>query len=192
MDFPEDPFWDFSLALHQKPGVYPACLELQRNHGLDVNLLFYCLWVGAAGAGGLSPEAFGRVLASIGQWQEEVVRPIWRARWKLKPSYPGFPAELTEPLRKALIQAELDAEHLEQIQLGRCLELTFNPGLPPEKRAADAAANLALYLKGLFSGRGETAPRDNLVSGGLSDLLAAAFPELGAGKAEELLHQAPA
>jgi len=41
MDFPDHPFWDFSLRLHERPGVPRACLGLQRRYGLDVNLLFF-------------------------------------------------------------------------------------------------------------------------------------------------------
>ena len=49
MDFPDIPFWDFSVALYSKPGVGAACLGLQDRHEIDVNILMFCLWMGAAG-----------------------------------------------------------------------------------------------------------------------------------------------
>jgi uncharacterized protein (TIGR02444 family) len=39
IEFPDHPFWDFSLQVHQCLGVPEACLELQTRHGLDVNML---------------------------------------------------------------------------------------------------------------------------------------------------------
>ena len=43
---PDSPFWNFSLRLYARAGVPDACLALQARHGIDVNLLFCCLWLG--------------------------------------------------------------------------------------------------------------------------------------------------
>lgn len=37
-------FWDFSLAVYQAQGVESACLELQDEHGVNVNLLLLLCW----------------------------------------------------------------------------------------------------------------------------------------------------
>ncbi|MGI9492931.1 MAG: TIGR02444 family protein, partial [Geminicoccaceae bacterium] len=49
MDWPESPFWDYSLSLYGRPGVEQACLELQRRHGLNVNLLLFAFWLADRG-----------------------------------------------------------------------------------------------------------------------------------------------
>ena len=49
MDFPDHPFWDFSLRVHGADGVAGACLDLQDAHQLDVNIVLYCCWIGATG-----------------------------------------------------------------------------------------------------------------------------------------------
>ncbi|NNC63961.1 MAG: DUF2390 domain-containing protein, partial [Gammaproteobacteria bacterium] len=34
-------FWAFSVRVYGKPDVPTACLDLQNDYGLDVNLLLY-------------------------------------------------------------------------------------------------------------------------------------------------------
>ena len=38
------PFWQFSLRFYRLPGVAEACIELQEQAGVDVNLLLFLLW----------------------------------------------------------------------------------------------------------------------------------------------------
>ena len=38
------PFWQFSLAFYRQPGVADACIRLQEEAGVDVNLLLFLLW----------------------------------------------------------------------------------------------------------------------------------------------------
>lgn len=178
MDLPDNPFWDFSLAAHRRPGVHEACLALQTDHDLDVNLLFYCLWAGALGCR-LDRGLLDRALAAVDGWQEEVVRPVWRARWRLKPSFGGFPPARTEPLRRALVEIELTAEHLEQLQLAEAAPPNGDPELSAEVRAGLAAANLAAYLERFFTARGLDRPSAPELAEPLAALLAAAFPDLG-------------
>ncbi len=49
--FPSSPFWDYSLGIYRKPGVADACIALQDEFGLDVNMLLACLWFSAEGPG---------------------------------------------------------------------------------------------------------------------------------------------
>ncbi len=132
--------------VHQKQGVHDACLELQTRCELDVNLLFFCCWVGTAGGGRLAPEQMATAIQAVAGWQEEIVRPIWKARWKLKPSYKTFPREKTEMLRRSLIRAELNAEHLEQLHLADTIGFTQNPDLSRDVRTSHVVANIFLYL----------------------------------------------
>src|SRR6202000_1576818 len=43
----ESRFWTFSLAVYADPAVQRECLALQDDHGVDVNLLLFCAFVGA-------------------------------------------------------------------------------------------------------------------------------------------------
>ena len=40
-------FWQFSLDFYARPGVADACLELQDRAGVDVNVLFFVLYLAA-------------------------------------------------------------------------------------------------------------------------------------------------
>jgi uncharacterized protein (TIGR02444 family) len=44
------PFWRFSLRLYRAPGVGDACIVLQEETGVDVNLLLFLLWQAKSGA----------------------------------------------------------------------------------------------------------------------------------------------
>ena len=43
------PFWTFSLRIYGQPGVPPACLTLQDEHGVDVNVLLFALYAASCG-----------------------------------------------------------------------------------------------------------------------------------------------
>ena len=184
MELPEHPFWDFSLRVHGREGVGEACLALQRDFGLDVNLLFFCCWAGACRGEPLGRADVSAAVASVAGWQEEVVGPVWRARWRLKGGFPGFPAERTEALRKALIAAELDAEHAEQLRLAEAVPVEERPEADDGARLAAAAANLAACLAVCLpegSPARAARPPEALVDP-LGTLLEGVFPGLEAGR----------
>jgi uncharacterized protein (TIGR02444 family) len=122
--WPESPFWSYSLALYGEPGVERACLELQRRHDLDVNLLLFCCWLAARGVE-LDEPALERARQAAGSWQLEVVRPLRAIRQRLKvrlarPEPGSVPAgwpDLAGRLRAGILGLELDGEHLEQLAL---------------------------------------------------------------------------
>ncbi len=186
MDFPENAFWDFSVRVHQTPGVHEACLEMQTKYGLDVNLLFICCWVAERGGGSLDRERIEAAMAAVDGWQEEIVRPIWRARWCLKPSYKRFPKQWTEPLRQTLVKAELDAEHIEQLQLAESVKLTPQKNQSADDRAAQAVANLFAYLA-VFSETRRIQLNRNGISKPLVTLVSACFPSLNSSSMRSLI-----
>ncbi len=145
MKFPQSDFWDFSVTLYGTEGVHAACVALQAKYALDVNLLFYGLWHASAGAGSIAPKKWSQILAMVEDWHKDIVQPIWLARQKLKPAFADFPTDLSEPLRQMYINAELAAEHIEQIMLGERFPAggDENPNL--EQRYVDAKANVEGY-----------------------------------------------
>lgn len=176
MDFPDHPFWDFSVAVHRQPGVHEACLALQTQYALDVNLLFFCCWVGTAGGGILDAHQIRLAMDTVAGWQEEIVRPIWRARWRLKPFFHNFPREKTELLRRALIDAELDAEHIEQLHLADRVRFLENLQLSDETKAAHVVTNIFAYLETVAENQPETVFDKTYITEPLTVLVSACFP----------------
>jgi uncharacterized protein (TIGR02444 family) len=118
--FPESPFWNFSLEFYARRGVPEACLGLQARRGVDVNLLFCCLWLGLAGRR-LARRDIARMGARVRTLHESVVKPLREARSVLKRLVSGEDKSLRPALaalRAAIKKTELDAEHLEQVALG--------------------------------------------------------------------------
>jgi uncharacterized protein (TIGR02444 family) len=147
--WPESAFWSYSLALYGRPGVERACLELQRRHDLDVNLLLLCCWLASRGIEFDRP-ALERARHAAGSWQLEVVRPLRAIRRRLKISLaqpePGsVPAgwpDLAGRLRAAILSLELDGERLEQLALADAVGGENGAAAPGP---ALAARNLACY-----------------------------------------------
>jgi uncharacterized protein (TIGR02444 family) len=138
-------FWRYSLRAWRAPAIARACLALQDRCGADVNLLLFCCWTGRAGRR-LGARELKSALAAVARWQQEVVRPLRRARRAIGKDVPGL-----RRLRRRVAAAELAAERVEQALLGRQASRLRGPA----RRAAPALAtraNLGGYL-GLHGGR---------------------------------------
>lgn len=174
MTWPGNPFWDYALELYRRPGVEGACLELQERHGLDVNVVLLCCWLGSRGAA--ADEATLRRIAEAAEgWRAGFIEPLRAVRGRLKAeladprpgSIPARWSELTTTLRQRALALEIDGERLEQLllaELAADLAVTVAPGI------AVASANLQQYWRFAASDR---AP--------LATVLKAAFPEAQAG-----------
>jgi uncharacterized protein (TIGR02444 family) len=141
-------FWAFSVRIYGKPDVPPACLDLQNDYGLDVNLLLYCCWLGTHGVK-LDTATLERALAFTNPWAEHVVRPLRQARTWMKRDGSArgqLPPDAYTELRESIKAIELEAERLQQL----ALELMTNPPTPGptvENEAASCAnVNLELYV----------------------------------------------
>jgi uncharacterized protein (TIGR02444 family) len=141
--FPASPFWDFSLRLYARPGVAAACLRLQERHGINVNILFCCLWQGMEGQA-VTRRDVARMIARVRTLHEQVVKPLRAARTALKrilAAETGAHLAAAGALRAAIKRSELDAEHLEQIML-----TAMHPAPAGTASPALAEANTAAYL----------------------------------------------
>jgi uncharacterized protein (TIGR02444 family) len=128
--------WRFAAAFYERPGVAPACLDLQDRFGRDVTLLLYVCWVGIDGRGRLSLADLVRAQAAVEPWRSAVVAPLRAVRRLVKESPDA--ADLYEAVKAT----ELEAEH---IALDR-LEVLAPPRAGTAEPLAEALANLALYL----------------------------------------------
>lgn len=170
IEFPRDDFWDYAIGLYAEADVARSCLALQERHGVDVNLVLFCLWCAASGRGALSKTEMDRALAAVGPWHGEVVRHLRSLRKHLKGGFDTAPAALVEALRRAVAATEIDAEHIEQLMLSALPARPADDTVGPASRARVAATNLAAYLARLDVEPAEADRADALV------LLAAAFP----------------
>ena len=109
----KSPFWRFSIKFYQVPGVAPACIELQDQAGVDVNVLFFLLWL-ATQSRALNNEQVSEIERGIGAWREMAVVPIRNVRRALKSPPPVMSAEAAEGFRTRIKAVELEAERLQQ------------------------------------------------------------------------------
>ena len=132
----KSPFWRFSIKFYQVPGVAPSCIELQDQAGVDVNVLFFLLWL-ATQHRALNKEQVADVERSIGPWREMAVAPIRNVRRALKSPPPVMSAETAEGFRTRIKQVELEAERLQQEALFQMAER--GPLGSPAASAVEAA-----------------------------------------------------
>lgn len=149
MDFPEHPFWDFAIDVYGREGVSRACLHLQEKHGIDVNVMLFCLWLGETGRGVLSDDEMAAVKAISDKWQGDVVRNLRTVRRVLKDGFPEAPDGLRNSLRAEVQGVEIDSEHLEQLLLADAVDRGPGDDAPPAQRAGDASRNFARYASAL-------------------------------------------
>jgi len=158
-----NPFWRFSARVYSRPGVSDACLQLQDDFDLDVNLLLFCLWCAAAGPGRLKPDDFEQLEQRVGGWQTETVKPLRAIRRR---SRDELGDELAEFFRAAMLRIELDAERVEQ-------ELLFRWASERRREAeidvpAEAARNLVVYLSSKGVATGQVAPQIRALLGSIA------------------------
>lgn len=159
--------WDFSRQVYGRPGVEPACLALQDRHGVDVNLLLFCCWVATRGVT-LDRQTLTAAEAAVAGWRNQVVRPIRALRRRLKRETEGFPAAAVAALRGQLLEAELQAERLEQQRL--------EAFLPAATESSESGPMLALRALRLYF-RQEGVDPDDVDDRDCLALLAGSFPE---------------
>jgi len=148
-------FWDFSLQRYGEAGVADACLSLQDDYGLDVNMVLLCVWYGNC-HGRFTRDQLHQLTDFAGTWAVHVVEPLRHARRWLKTRLAGqadvqgqvqeaADPQAVEQLRNRIKGLELEAEHLQQNQLQALLG-----DIQPKSSTPGPAStwfNLDLYLQ---------------------------------------------
>jgi len=171
MDEPVD-FWSYSLDVYSRSGVATACISLQEDLGVDVNVLLYCCWHGET-RGLIDDQKFSAVLEFTNRWSTALVRPLRSARSWLRDSgcsLEEIPREDCEALRQEIKEAELASERLQQLAME---SLSISPPEQPRLEPSLAASqNIATYLQTLDVTVSDESRKN------LSSVLSAIFPDI--------------
>lgn len=133
--------WDFSAQLYARPGVADACLRLQDEHGANVNLVLWCVWLGHRGLA-LDAARLRNAQKRIHGWDEHYVAPLRQLRRRMKVEFGVIDADI-EPVRQQIKHAELLAEKYVQSLL-ETLSQPWDDGISIGPSAANE--NVSLYL----------------------------------------------
>ena len=109
----DTPFWRFSLNFYRQAGVAEACIALQDECGVDVNLMLFLLWLAASGWQ-LSVENIKELDEAVRGWRDLTIIPIRETRRKLKGAPTLVEAGRQEAFRTKIKAIELEAERLQQ------------------------------------------------------------------------------
>jgi len=164
------PFWRFSLHFYRHPGVSEACIALQDDCGVDVNLLLFLLWLADDGQL-LSADEVKKLDDQVRDWRNLTIIPIREVRRKLKGARTLLDAGKQELFRNKVKAVELEAERLQQEVL-----YAFAQSGPLGQQAAPSAAargNVSAYERIM----NVTFPRSAV------DVLLGAFDSLEHGRA---------
>ena len=109
----KSPFWQFSIKFYAVPDVAPACIALQDEAGVDVNLLFFLLWNATLGRT-LTEADIKELDRMIGVWRNTAVIPLRELRRGLKSPSQILTPDVAEGFRTRIKAVELEAERLQQ------------------------------------------------------------------------------
>ena len=145
--FKEHAFWDFAYGIYGREGVSPALIGFQDRHGMDVNMLFLCLWMGYSGRGVLDEASFRHALQVSANWNPEIVCALRALRIRLRKGVELVPKELSDAVRRQILGIEIDCEHVELLAMAAGIDARENESLPMERRLDDCVGNLQLYFR---------------------------------------------
>lgn len=139
-------FWNWSQQVYARPGMEARLLALQESHGLNVNLLLWCLWTGARFEG--ADEIILRKAQDVtAEWSRSVTSPLRGVRRYLKSPPAQVAATAAEPLRAAAKELELSAEKVEQDLLQALAAAYLKASPDPTDAAIRARRTLVAYVR---------------------------------------------
>ncbi len=104
-------FWDFSIQLYDQQGVADACLQLQDEFNIDVNLILFCYWYGTY-FGEMDQGLMRQVITFSLDWRDNVVQPLRNVRMWMKKN--TEPTTEFDDLYQKIKTSELAAEKYQQ------------------------------------------------------------------------------
>jgi uncharacterized protein (TIGR02444 family) len=134
------PFWRFSLQFYRLPKVADACIVLQEEVGVDVNLLLFLLWQ-AQQRRRLTADDVAALEGKIAIWREITVIRLRTVRRALKTPPALVDAATAEAFRNRIKAVELEAERLQQEAMYALAPLGAEVAAPQDA----ARGNIAAY-----------------------------------------------
>jgi len=138
----ENPFWRFSLRFYRAPEVAQACIDLQEDAHVDVNILLFLLWQ-ATRRRALSNQELQQLEARVRPWREATVIPLRNVRRALKSPPALVPPGTAEAFRTRIKAVELEAERLQQEAMYALAQAGPAREMPSPREAAHA--NISAY-----------------------------------------------
>jgi uncharacterized protein (TIGR02444 family) len=138
--------WDFSLLHYARTDVADLCLRLQDEHGVNVNLLFWCAWLEQRGCT-LDIGHLRSAQKRIHSWDEHYVVPLRQLRRRMKVEY-GVADVGIELVRSQIKQAELLAEKQLQLWLESYVQAWGDMGIT-NTNSSPPGVNVRFYLQQL-------------------------------------------
>lgn len=99
--------WTWAQEAYARPGVAPACLALQDEHGQNVSYLLWAAWSGAR-----EPELLRRAAEIALGWDAAGLLALRQARRGMKAPVEGVPDGPRQALREQVKACELAAERV--------------------------------------------------------------------------------
>jgi uncharacterized protein (TIGR02444 family) len=140
------PFWRFSLGFYRQPGVADACIALQDENGVDVNVLMFFLWF-ATQQKEITSDQARAAWEQAALWRDRVVAPLRSVRRTLKEGVPLVARDIAEFFRTRIKAVELESERLEQEALFAMIPSIETVAAPSVEAAA--RANVLAYEEAL-------------------------------------------
>lgn len=99
----ENPLWKYACQVYSQQGVEAALLELQDEHGADINLILQALWLAGEG----KQWSRERIAKDYDKWMKDQVLPLRQIRRGMKVEWPN-----QEDFRLQVKKLELKAEQI--------------------------------------------------------------------------------
>jgi uncharacterized protein (TIGR02444 family) len=141
-------FWGFSVRTYRTKNVMKACLSLQDERGLDVNMLLYCCWVGVT-RGQQERDLFLLVFEFSENWAKQVVRPLRNVRTWMKLEGcedTRIATDTCMDFREKVKGVEINAEKLQQEVLETLTEVLKKRDLSIAQQLEAIAKNIIQYF----------------------------------------------
>jgi len=141
-------FWDFSVRAYGSSDVPEACLTLQNQYGVDVNMLLFSVWCGYT-RGPFEEQTLISAVEFSKQWSEHIVCNLREARTWMKQD--GCQMESVErdaclSLRTNIKAVELAAEKLQEFALEQIAMAQSAKNLTTSEKVTAGINNVSRYM----------------------------------------------
>jgi flavin prenyltransferase len=118
----DNDLWRFVLPFYSNQDVSRACLVLQEQAGVDVNVLLFAIFARIERSVSLDAQELSEIDGLVRGWRTEIIFVLRQARTRLKSAPYSIPSSATEELRNRIKADEIRAEQIELAMLTAWLD----------------------------------------------------------------------